>query len=280
MDEIKLHISLLEEKIGKELGNLRIITADFKAMKREIDKFLDMYYEQVGVLFEELQEVEKILSRIGRKKTQGFGFEEHKEEARYSGNISNIPRKPSGNSDNVSDTPRRNLADMKSGAAFRSHSNESVVEGEIKRIYRRLAKVCHPDKFPDDPNAQEIFSLITDAYESRDLGVLVKMEQVFASKQRFSNEHPVERIERLEKQYDSILKEQDEIKKRKHKLLISQDYKLWEEVRWQRMCGRDMVAGIRENVAQKLADKREVLLVEYGILPPRVVLQKNRRMLA
>ena len=36
---------------------------------------------------------------------------------------------------------------------------------EIKKAYRKLAMKYHPDKNPDDPDAQEKFHDINDAYE-------------------------------------------------------------------------------------------------------------------
>ncbi|QYJ14749.1 Chaperone protein DnaJ [Rubrobacter xylanophilus DSM 9941] len=38
-------------------------------------------------------------------------------------------------------------------------------EQDIKRAYRRLARKCHPDANPDDPNAEERFKELTEAYE-------------------------------------------------------------------------------------------------------------------
>ena len=36
---------------------------------------------------------------------------------------------------------------------------------EIKKAYRRAAKNCHPDRNPDDPEANEKFKRISEAYE-------------------------------------------------------------------------------------------------------------------
>ncbi len=37
--------------------------------------------------------------------------------------------------------------------------------GEIKKAYRKLAMKYHPDRNPDDKNAEEQFKLCTEAYE-------------------------------------------------------------------------------------------------------------------
>lgn len=41
----------------------------------------------------------------------------------------------------------------------------SAQEADIKKAYRKLAKVLHPDRNPDDPKAREKFSELTNAYE-------------------------------------------------------------------------------------------------------------------
>ena len=43
--------------------------------------------------------------------------------------------------------------------------SREVSEAEIKKSYRRLARSHHPDANPDDPNAEERFKELTEAYE-------------------------------------------------------------------------------------------------------------------
>lgn len=40
-----------------------------------------------------------------------------------------------------------------------------VTDDELKKVYRKLARQYHPDLHPDDPNAEEKFKEITEAYE-------------------------------------------------------------------------------------------------------------------
>ena len=42
---------------------------------------------------------------------------------------------------------------------------EKASERDIKAAYRRLAKETHPDKKPNDPNANENFRKLKEAYD-------------------------------------------------------------------------------------------------------------------
>ena len=42
---------------------------------------------------------------------------------------------------------------------------ENASSGEIKKSYRRLAKIYHPDKNPGDVESAEHFKVISDAYQ-------------------------------------------------------------------------------------------------------------------
>ena len=41
----------------------------------------------------------------------------------------------------------------------------NVTDDELKKVYRQLARKYHPDLHPDDPDAEEKFKEITEAYE-------------------------------------------------------------------------------------------------------------------
>jgi len=59
-------------------------------------------------------------------------------------------------------------------------------EKEIKRAFRRLARQCHPDVNPDDPQAEERFKEINEAYEVlSDQGKRQKYDQLGADWQRW-----------------------------------------------------------------------------------------------
>lgn len=116
----------------------------------------------------------------------------------------------------------------------------SFAEAQIKTIYRRLAKMLHPDISPltgNDPLLGELFQRVIIAYKCNDLKELQKLE-VLIKKQLDDNgignfnvviPDIAERIDELEKEIDAIvnsepytykklLRDADAVEKKKHEL--------------------------------------------------------------
>ena len=94
-------------------------------------------------------------------------------------------------------------------------SPDYVVE-QVKRIYRRLAKMIHPDIYPtfdEDPRAQELWEEIEIAYAQNDLVtmqdleimVMLHIDEDEEKKPKLSFSELEERIGRLEREIDRII---------------------------------------------------------------------------
>lgn len=42
--------------------------------------------------------------------------------------------------------------------------DKDATPADLKKAYREAAKLCHPDKHPDDPKAEAKFKVISEAY--------------------------------------------------------------------------------------------------------------------
>ena len=64
--------------------------------------------------------------------------------------------------------------------------NKNATEKEIKSAFRKLARQCHPDMNPDDPQAEARFKDVNEAYEVlSDKEKRVKYDQLGADWQRW-----------------------------------------------------------------------------------------------
>ena len=50
-------------------------------------------------------------------------------------------------------------------AMFGFTENDAISKDSIKKLYRRLAMACHPDKNPDDKEAEAKFKKLAEAYQ-------------------------------------------------------------------------------------------------------------------
>lgn len=268
--EINQQIAWLEGAIAEELGNLRILSSELKYLEKELNNFLTDYYAQVGHLFEELRQIDLIIKSIEKNKRTEFRLSPQVV-------VANDHQKQGGFGENDEEQEDDLFGEEAAEEIYSAPDIEhKAVEDELRRIYRKLAKICHPDMFPNDPYAKEIFAIIGSSYKNRDLATLIKIEQTFIDKKKNMAENSIEKLERLEKQYDSLLKESDSTKLRKHHLINSSGYKLRQKVLWHKMCGEDLIATTKNRVSSQIAEKREYLYIKYGkILPNYIVRDRN-----
>lgn len=267
--EINQQIAWLEGAIAEELGNLRVLSSELKYLEKELNNFLTDYYAQVGHLFEELRQIDLTIKLIEKSK---------KTEFRLSSQL--VVANDHQRQEVIEEDDEEQEDDLFGEAVEEIYSapdtKHGAIEAELRRIYRKLAKICHPDMFPNDPYAKEIFAIIGSSYKNRDLATLIKIEQTFIDKKKNMAENFIEKLERLEKQYDSLLKENDNTKLRKHHLINSSGYKLRQKVLWHKMCGEDLIATTKNRVSSQIAEKREYLYIKYGkILPNYIVRDRN-----
>ncbi len=124
--------------------------------------------------------------------------------------------------------------------ARKSTASPDYVVEQVKRIYRRMAKMIHPDIYADfdvDQRAQELWQEIEIAYSQNDLvemqdleiKVMMHIDEDDEKKPKLSFSELEERIERLEREIDRIihtkpyiyrelLENRDETKRKKQEL--------------------------------------------------------------
>jgi len=224
--EINGQILWLQQRINEELLNVRILSSELDEIEGSLDEFLAEYCREVGPLFEKNKLIDKELSSKNLRLTEAteVAAEELVEDINFS---------------------------------YVEASKEKLVEKEIKRIYRKLAKICHPDSAKDDPYAGERFSMLSESYEEKDLSTLIGLEQALEEESR--HENAIEKLERLEKQYDTIVNKNDNLKWKRFEVVNSPEYRLQQRVKWHRMCGENLIERIKSKIEKQITKKMLLL---------------------
>lgn len=111
-------------------------------------------------------------------------------------------------------------------AASEVEAASPYAEKSIQRLYRRLAKIFHPDKKQEGAASSRYFHMLQEAYEKGDVHTLVRLEVLAAEGCLLFAETDVQRLERLEQRYQSVLNEKDRLLVKHHAIKISSEWEL------------------------------------------------------
>ena len=198
----------LTELLRQAAQELQLLAAETSLVEKEIAEFNRFYYSEVGPLYEEYRELQKI-------------------------------------------------QEYTSGMQLTLPSNEeapAVTDVRIaefsRKIYRRMAKICHPDTKPTAHSA--FFIKLHDAYRSQDLGGLLLLEQ----KWRATSGKQADNKNWTEEQLDMIDCAKMALINRKTELLESPAYRLRQKIFWAKMGGQDLLAQIKRHLKQQIAQAK------------------------
>jgi hypothetical protein len=126
---------------------------------------------------------------------------------------------------------------------------DSVIASLSKKIFRRVAKICHPDT--NEATAKsDFFVKLSDAYKAQDLGGLLLLEQHLHKNSKTQTKHF------LEEQLDMMEHAKEALDKRKVELVNSPAYKLRQKIFWAKMGGQDLIAQIKRHLERQIATIR------------------------
>ncbi len=237
--EIYRQILWLENAICKELENLRLAASELEFLEEELREFLDYYYHEVGALFARLHRLDAQLTNT----TAPQQPQHHtRQKAVHSGLT--ISRKTKG---------------LRMPVGSRHAVRKHIRDQEIKRLYRKLAKAFHPDTTPLEERAKHYFYTLTDAYRRGSLNMLLRLEQRYAEMHQEPTRSPVEKLERLERRHDNILREKDRLLQKKHQLTQQSTYRLMQRAFLSQEQGWDLIAMIKSRVEGEIEEKEKRL---------------------
>jgi len=133
---------------------------------------------------------------------------------------------------------------------------------EIKRRYRALAKVVHPDGAGNDADythRAERMREVNEAYETGDLARLVSMEAAWAHEQVWDLPN-AERMAALRQQIAAVEKAAEHYRAERSGLMHSPVYELMLRATSARLAGRDWIAAVVDNIKTTIAAKERRLI--------------------
>jgi hypothetical protein len=123
---------------------------------------------------------------------------------------------------------------------------------ELKRLYRDLAKACHPDQAGFDGSYMQV---VNHAYQQRNLASLWKLAlKILPSREAETLEHRLQDIKRAKQAAATSLEALEQ----------SPDYQLMQRVFVERLRGRDLVYHIERDLENQLRQtERRLLLTQW-----------------
>lgn len=106
-------------------------------------------------------------------------------------------------------------------------------EDELKTLYRKASKQCHPDAVEEDreEEARELFVELQEAYERNDLDAVRRIaKQIEAGVAFASRSEEIDEVERLEAEVERLRERVDELEREIEALRVSDPYQTLSEV--------------------------------------------------
>ncbi len=137
-------------------------------------------------------------------------------------------------------------------AMLRNQDREGFVTVEIRNIYRKLVRLCHPDTTNVRGDEKEIFSLVNKAYNDRDLAGLIKLEKILCTSDEEDLSEGKDGLTILRKEYASIVNEIDKLEIKQYNLLNSAANILRQRVITAKIQGYDLIDEIKQEMLKSI----------------------------
>jgi hypothetical protein len=133
-------------------------------------------------------------------------------------------------------------------ASSENEHTSPYAEKAIQQLYRKLVKILHPDAWQGEEALTKHFHLLQEAYETRDVEMLSRLEALVGEGAAVYAESEVERLERLEQRYQIILNEKDRLLVKQNAMKNSAEWELMLRVQaWGSRSG-EVMSKIRSTV--------------------------------
>jgi hypothetical protein len=251
-----------EAALRATLAEVTRLDAEIEALSAELADFSRLYERALGAAFQDLAAAERLVRRL-----QGLedGLAGAAERLRAGEPPARAPR-PSRR--------RRGTRGAAQRAAEEGPAEEPQVDGEprapaqaadappevepaelaLKRLYRRLARLLHPDLAQDEPERVRLGALmarVNAAYRQGDLTALEVMAEKVGAGEPLGELSPDERRAHLERRTATLARIAASLGRERDRLLRSDTARLREEARRRADEGRDALAETAAEVREE-----------------------------
>ena len=221
-----LPVAELRRRIATMLDELDSSCRSLRSVQTELDDFLVQYYRRVGPWFEKLEQL----------------------HARYYGQ------------DTVSTVPNLLMHMPSTGQGKRTLR---AVDREVRALYRRLVKSCHPDasRHCGEQTAMPDIRAVNAAYGRKEIGTLWQLDWQ-ASERRRQRQKVRKRRAELVERYDALVVTLTQLRDQEKTLRNSAAYQLMERDFVARLQSRDLAGSVIAEVKRDIAELERKLLMQ------------------
>ena len=251
-------INLAESELAKKNVELDKLTRvlekmefDFDELKGSIEKFELRYSFEVGQKLAELERLDIELAELVAKKIHHGHGVNHK----------------SFGIESASEDYNEAFNNVNNAARSESHSVQELKE--VKKLYRKIAAIIHPDKAKtgeSHPFRTVLMAELNEAYSRKDTIHMQRiLDKWLESPEAVEGEGIAVELDRTQRAVAQIKKRILEIETEMSKMLRSDKYAMMEKVREAERAGRDAIAEMSVSIDSKIQDARsQILLRMYG----------------
>jgi hypothetical protein len=228
------------EALSKELAESEL---ELATLENKLSEFEKRYARTVGILFAELDELEK---EIAKELLRLNPTEEYKQ------GFQRAERKAKNSQDAVNERIVQN------------EKKPFTPSDELKNLFRKVAKIIHPDLATDEHERAYRNSLMARANEAYKNGDLEALEQILdewehRDEKTFSKEAQPSQLDQLEQKILQVRTRINAIERRIAELGKSELYQLMIKVEQAELEGRDLLGDMAKNLQDQIQAAKGLL---------------------
>jgi len=277
-----------EERLRAALAELTALDLEVEALSLALGEFSRRYEQALGPAFADLDAAERLVRRIQALEDevarlveliQSGALQAQSPRRRRSSSTRRATARQAARDSTVGDDSPADEAGEVGQAADEPTARDDAPDAEepdaqlepeevvLKRLYRRLARVLHPDLAQDEAEKQRLGELmvkVNAAYAKKDRVALELMSDRLGAGEPLDTLSEADRLAHLEQRIAALVRIADSLRRERDRLQRSHTHRLHQEAELRRAEGRDyfdeMRGELEEEQRQAMADARSRLV--------------------